>query len=187
MPLAPVLILAHIIHKKGLTMNTNKLAGGTLLAALALAAAFEGTRYEAYPDVGGVWTVCQGATKGVKPGDVATPEQCQDRLVIELLEHAKPLERIPYPLPDNVVLAWADFCYNVGTGACSGSTGYRLLSQGRVAEACAQILRWRFTAGRDCFLDENAKVCGGIKKRRQLEYKLCAGHVTIAEALAALR
>jgi lysozyme len=168
-------------------MKVNKLAGGALLAALALAAGFEGTRYAAYQDIGGKWTICQGATKDVKRGDVATPEQCADRLMVEILEHAKPLEAVPYDLPDNVIMAWADFCYNVGVGACSNSTGFKMLKQGRVAESCPQILRWRFVAGRDCFHDANAKFCGGIKKRRQLEYKLCAGQITIAEAIRGLR
>lgn len=169
----------------------NRLVGGALLAALAIVGAHEGIKYTAYQDTGGKWTICNGATKGVERGDVASPEQCRDRLMVELLEHAKPLERVPHPLPDNVILAWADFCYNVGVGNCSGSTGYRRLMQGRVAESCPQILRWRFVTtdkGRvDCFDEANARLCGGIKKRRQLEYQLCAGEITIGEALAMLR
>lgn len=165
----------------------NKLVGSTLLAAVALVAGFEGTKYVAYQDPVGIWTICNGATKGVKQGDTATPKECQDRLIVELLEHAKPLERIPHKLPDHVIVAWADFCYNVGVGACSNSTGYKMLERGDINGACAQLLRWRYTAGVDCFLDTNAKVCGGIKKRRQLEYKLCAGQITIAEAVEGLR
>lgn len=169
----------------------NRLVGGALLAALAIVGAHEGIKYTAYQDTGGNWTICNGATKGVERGDVASPEQCRDRLIVELLEHAKPLERVPHPLPDNVILSWADFCYNVGVGACAGSTGYRRLMHGQVAESCPQILRWRFVTtdkGRvDCFADENHNICGGIKKRRKLEYKLCAGEITIGEALATLR
>lgn len=169
----------------------NRLAGATLLAALAIVGANEGVKYTAYQDPVGKWTICNGITKGVKPGDVATPEWCQDQLVKEILAHAAPLERVPFQLPDHMALAWADFCYNVGVGNCSGSTGYKRLMQGRLAESCPLILNWRYiTAGGvryDCFADENAKRCGGIKNRRQLEYKLCAGQITIAEAIEGLR
>lgn len=168
-------------------MSTNKLAGGLLVAALALVGINEGTKYVAYQDSVGKWTICQGLTDGVEEGDTATPEYCRDRLVVELLEHAAPLQRIPHHLPDHVILAWADFCFNVGVGACQGSTGYRLLQQGRIAESCPQLLRWGYitVGGRklDCFADENRHICGGIKNRRQLEYKLCAGQITIAEAM----
>jgi lysozyme len=164
----------------------NKLAGGVLLSALALVGVNEGLKLKAYQDSGGVWTICNGITKGVSQGDTATPAECEDKLMQELLEHAKPIERIAYPLPKPVIVAWADFCYNVGVGACQGSTGYKLLKQGRIEEACHQILRWRFVAGRDCFLDENARFCGGVKTRRILENRLCLGKMTIDEAIKGL-
>lgn len=168
-------------------MNKNKLAGGALLGALALVGLFEGTRKDAYQDSGGVWTICTGATKGVKPGDTATLEECRDRLIVELMEHAKPLERIPHQLPDHVIVAWADFCYNVGVGACQNSTGYKMLRAGQTRAACDNLLKWRFVAGRDCFDDANARFCGGIKKRRITEYQLCAGEITVDEAIERLR
>ena len=164
----------------------NKLVGGVLVAALAVVGVNEGIKYTAYQDSGGVWTICNGSTQGVKPGDTATPAECESLLVRELIAHAKPIERIPHKLPDHVVVAWADFCYNIGVPKCQGSTGYKLLRQGRTREACEQILRWRFVAGRDCFLDENRSFCGGIKNRRQLEYKLCTGQVTIDEVIGGL-
>lgn len=169
-------------------MNKNKLVGGALAAALALVGLFEGTRYVAYQDSGGVWTICTGATKGVQPGDTATPEECRDRLIVELMEHAKPLERIPHQLPDNVIVAWADFCYNVGVGNCQNSTGYKMLRNGQIYQACQQLLLWRYTRDMtdrrlDCFDDANARTCGGIKKRRITEYQLCVGDISIDEAV----
>ena len=160
----------------------NKLIGSTLLAAVALVAGFEGTKYVAYQDPVGIWTICNGATKGVKQGDTATPKECQDRLIVELLEHAKPLERIPHKLPDHVIVAWADFSYNLGTGALQNSTGYKLLQQGRWRESCKNILDYKYIRVRgelvDCFDDANARICGGIKKRRTIEYQLCVGEIT---------
>lgn len=109
----------------------------------------------------------------------------------EPVEHAKPLERLPYQLPDNVIIAWADFSYNVGVGACSNSTGYKLLQQGRWQESCKNILAYKYIrVGEklvDCFDDANARICGGIKKRRTIEYQLCVGQISVDSAAAALR
>lgn len=169
----------------------NKLKGAALIAALTITAAFEGTKYVSYQDSGGIWTICTGATKGVKKGDTATPEECKSRLIVELLEHAKPLERIPHQLPDNVIVAWADFSYNLGTGALQNSTGYKLLQQGRWRESCKNILAYKYiTVNKkriDCFDDANARTCGGIKKRRTTEYQLCVGEISVDEALQALK
>jgi len=151
----------------------NKLIGGTLIAALALTAAHEGLKTEPYLDVGGVWTDCYGRTKGVKPGTIATVEECDTALMRELIEHAKPLERLPYQLPDNVIIAWADFCYNVGVGACSTSTGYKMLASGNIRGACDQLLRWKYVDKRDCSVRSNG--CYGIWERRRVEHRLCVG------------
>lgn len=169
----------------------NKLVGGVLVAALAFVGVNEGIRYTAYQDSGGWWTICNGITKGVKRGDTATPAECESLLMRELIAHARPLEAIPYQLPDHVIVAWADFSYNLGVGTFRSSTGYKLLRQGRVAESCRNILAYRFVTVNkvklDCFLDENYRVCGGIKKRRTTEYQLCAGQITIDEAIARMR
>lgn len=165
----------------------NKLKGVALIAALAITAAFEGTRYVAYQDSGGIWTICTGATKGVNKGDTATPEECKSRLMVELLEHAKPLERIPHQLPDNVIVAWADFSYNLGVGTLQKSTGYKLLQQGKIAESCENILAYKYVRVGEkmvnCFDRENSSVCGGIKRRRTIENRLCKGEITIEQAI----
>ncbi len=151
----------------------NKLIGGTLIAALALVAVNEGLRTESYLDVGGVWTDCYGRTKDVKPGTTATIEECDTALMKELVEHAKPLERLPYQLPDNVIIAWSDFCYNVGVSACSNSTGYKMLAAGNINGACAQLLRWKYVDKKDCSIRANG--CYGIWERRLIENRLCVG------------
>lgn len=58
--------------------------GASALAALALVitnqapttATHEGTRYQAYRDPAGIWTICNGHTRGVTVGMVATRAQC---------------------------------------------------------------------------------------------------------------
>jgi len=52
----------------------------SMLIAGVMATQQEGTRYVAYQDVGGTWTICEGDTHNVKQGDTATREQCDDRL-----------------------------------------------------------------------------------------------------------
>jgi lysozyme len=159
-------------------MNTrNKLIGGVLVGAVALTAGYEGLKTTAYHDTGGIWTICHGSTLGVKQGDVVSIEDCRAKLTVELAKHNKPLERLPRQLPANVHIAWLDFCYNVGVGACGSSTGYTLLERGDYGGACRQLLRWKYTQVngelRDCSVAGSG--CAGIWARRQGEYRLCVG------------
>lgn len=165
-------------------MTKNKLAGSLLAAAMALAAGFEGVKYVAYQDVGGVWTICYGETLGVKSGDTATPEQCKSQLIAGLLRHNAPFEKLPRQLPANVHLAALDFCYNVGVGNCTSSTLWRHLQTGRYDEACQQFTRWRYAAGRDC--SQAGSQCRGVWERRKLERDICTGAVSIEQAAARL-
>ena len=165
-------------------MGKNKLVGSLLAAAMALAAGFEGVRYVAYQDVGDVWTICNGETMGVKKGDTATPAQCKSQLIAGLLRHNAPLEKLPRQLPANVHLAALDFCYNVGTGACTSSTLWRHLQTGRYDEACQQFTRWRYAAGQDC--SAAGSQCRGVWERRKLERDICTGAVSIEQAAAKL-
>lgn len=165
-------------------MTRNKLVGSLLAAAMALGAGFEGVRYAAYQDVGDVWTICYGETLGVKKGDTTTPEQCKSQLISSLLRHNKPFERLPRQLPERVHLAALDFCYNVGTGACTNSTLWRHLQTGRYDEACQQFTRWKYAAGQDC--SAKGSQCRGVWVRRQLERDICTGAVSIEDAVTLL-
>ena len=83
----------------------NVLAGSTILGSLiALVAGFEGYRTDAYRDTGGVWTICYGETKGVKRGDTATKQQCDNMLIKSLLAHNKPFESLPYVIAFRAIL-----------------------------------------------------------------------------------
>tara|TARA_R110000782_G_scaffold88469_1_gene170678 strand:+ start:329 stop:790 length:462 start_codon:yes stop_codon:yes gene_type:complete len=148
-----------------------KLIGGTLLAALAFVAGNEGFQSEPYRDSGGVLTDCYGRTKGVEIGVELTREQCDAELLRELIEHSKPIEKLNVNLSRGTIIAWADFCYNVGVHACQTSTGYRLLKEGKTVEACEQLLRWKYVNGKDCSIRSNN--CYGIWVRRHEEYNLC--------------
>ncbi len=158
-----------------------KVAFGGVTAAVILSIALllpnqEGRPLKSYWDgIGQVWTACAGVTgPHIGPNMTFTETEC---LELETAYIAKMYARMgrcvkgEFALP--VVKAFGHFAYNIGEDKFCGSTAARLLNEGRVADACKQILRWRFAGGRDCFLAENARFCGGIKKRRTEEYQWC--------------
>lgn len=167
-----------------MAMKHNLIGGTALLTvAMGIVAGFEGYRTTAYPDAGNVWTICYGETKGVRHGDTATKQQCDNQLVTSLLAHNEPLTRLNRELPDNVHLAVLDWTYNIGTGAATRSTLWKYLEAGQYAQVCQQFERWRFVAGRDCAKD---KSCTGVWKRRQIERDLCTGAISPSQALTML-
>src|SRR3954471_19384812 len=66
---------------KGLVGIVGVVAAGILMTLIP---SEEGTRYKAYRDVAGVWTICQGDTNNVHPGMVEDKEGCKTRLVSQL-------------------------------------------------------------------------------------------------------
>lgn len=165
-------------------MRFNRLHAGLLAGAIALTGGFEGYRQVAYQDSGGVWTACYGETLGIEPGDTFTRDECDAMFGASLQKHNTPLEDIPQPLPPEVHLASLDLAYNIGTGAFRRSTMYQLLLSGQYPEACMEIPRWRFVAGKDCAKAESN--CRGIVTRREITQQLCLGQLPVNDALARL-
>lgn len=130
----------------------------------------EGTEFEAYPDTGGVWTICTGHTKGVRPGDRAAPDECAAYLQADLGGSVDFVIRNAPRASIWQKIAMADFVYNVGAGAFARSTLYRLTVAGQYVAAAEQFPRWAFVAGRDCRIPANK--CGGITRRRELQRSL---------------
>ena len=130
----------------------------------------EGTVYEAYPDTGGVWTICTGHTKGVRRGDVATPEEWAAYLrgdmggAVDFVMRAVPKATIWQKI------AMADFVYNVGATAFIKSTLYRQALAGNWPAAAEQFRRWVYVAGLDCRIA--ASNCRGIPLRRETQRSL---------------
>lgn len=145
-----------------------------LAAVIAAAAIFvgpwEGERTEAYLDriaSPAVWTVCYGETKGVRPGDSYTPQQCLDMLAASLEGyHAQLAKCVPAlaAQPQGVQVALTSWTYNVGGGAACGSTLVRLANAGDWRGACNQLPRWDKAGG---------KVIRGLSNRRADEQRLC--------------
>ena len=168
----------------------NSIAAGTALMAVlaAFTANFESggakPHLTAYLDQGGVATICHGITgPDIHLGMTVTPEWCQKRYELELEKHSKPLDKVPYQMKPESRVAWADFCFNVGTGACSSSTAFRRLVAGGELTSCDGFLAWRYTTvngvKRDC--SKASSKCMGIWIRRNAERDLCQGRIMRAE------
>lgn len=144
-------------------------AGGAALLVLALAAtfgsSFEGQRLTSYKDLGGVWTICDGHTADVKPGDTATPDECLAYLQQDMGAAYAAVNRcITADLTVNQAAAFTDAAFNVGPKVVCGSTLQRLANAGNIRGACEQLTRWVYADGR--------KV-PGLVRRRQAERDLC--------------
>lgn len=162
----------------------------SLLVALNVS---EGREYVPYYDSAGVLTVCRGVTgPDVVEGRTYTPTEC-DVLEVRHIErmYARMGRCVPVPLTPEEAGVWGHFAYNIGEAAFCASTAARLLREGRYADACRQILAWRYirrptkrympdgtpglTAdGRhfDCSTPGN-KICPGLWTRRQSEASSC--------------
>lgn len=155
-------------------MANNKAIAAGVAAVLAIAAPlvakWEGLRYRAYPDPatgGAPWTACYGTTRGVKPGDVFTKEQCDDLLRQDMADADATVRRcIPVPMLRHVEAALVSAVFNIGPAVVCGSTLQRKAMANDWPGACAELSRWDRAAGRQM---------RGLTLRRADERKLCEG------------
>lgn len=162
--------------------TVRRAASALVLSAVALVgiAVHEDYRDRAYlPTPQDVPTVGFGSTRRadgtpVRPGDTTTPVRALVRLqgdinATETALHA-PGCIGDVPLTQGEWDADVSLAYNIGARAFCASTLVRLLRKTPpdYAGACAQILRWRFQAGREL---------PGLVKRRRAEYAQCMGVV----------
>jgi lysozyme len=145
-------------------------AGGALALAIGIITAFEGLKPDSYLDPIGIPTVCVGHTgPEVQVGQRRTAEDCRALLSADLQTAWEAEARCVSDadqLPPWTRAAFASFIFNVGADAFCRSTAARLLNQGRVAEACREILRWTRAGGQEM---------RGLIRRREAEYRLCLG------------
>lgn len=143
------------------------IAGSIALTALATGTIshFEGRSLRAYQDIVNVWTICDGETKGVRPGQVATAAECDAMLATNLRQYEAGLDRcLTGYVPGETKVALLSWAYNVGIGAACGSTLVRLANAGDLHGACDQLLRWDRAGGRQV---------RGLTIRREAERKMC--------------
>jgi lysozyme len=131
------------------------------------------------PVKGDVPTIGFGTTAGVKMGDTITPPQALVRALADVQQFEGSLKQcVTVPLHQHEYDALVSFSYNVGSRAFCQSTLVKKLNAGDYAGACAELLRWRFFKGKDCAAPEHARLCGGLVKRREAEYRQCMGEVS---------
>ena len=167
------------------TRNKVKLGGGVIAAALMVMIPFTGDReglsLQAYKDVVGVWTICNGETLGVKKGDVMTKEQCRTLLKSRAGQFMQAVaDKITYPITAKTLAAHSDFAYNVGVGGYSTSKALALTNAGRVAEGCTAMYNWKYLTIKNVKYDcsrpqniQNIQGCRGLMNRRTDEVSLC--------------
>jgi lysozyme len=139
---------------------------GAAALLVPLVQQWEGREHQAYRDIVGVLTICDGDTKDVRPGQVATDAECDARLERQLIAHAKPVITCVPTLKDkpNALAASSSLAYNIGPAAFCRSTAARRFRANRWREGCDSFLAWRFAGGKEI---------RGLKRRREAERRIC--------------
>lgn len=143
------------------------LAGGSvaLASAVTFIGEWEGLRTAAYRDIVGVWTVCYGETKGVRPGDSYSKAECDAMLAREIVAYEAALDRcLRHQVPAGMKIALVSWTYNVGPGAACRSTLVRKANAGDLEGACNELPRWNKAGGR---------IVRGLTNRRMSERAMC--------------
>lgn len=155
-----------------------QLIGYVSASLVAGACLWEGTRYEAYYDGGGVATVCTGYTKNVVFGKRYSPAECHAYLVSELKEHSSGvLNCVTQPLKQHQFDAFALMAYNVGVKGFCGSRAVRLFNQGDSIGACKAMAY--NPSGGPAWSYDNGKYVQGLHNRRKYEMKMCLGELNV--------
>lgn len=138
---------------------------------------------QAYRDIAGVWTICDGDTENVRPGMVETPVGCHVRLDRRLTAEFAPavLKRAPALKQHEWPLAAATvFAFNIGVAGWNGSTAAQRFAAGDIAGGCAALGPY-FTVtdakGKQTtipgWIKAGGKVSQGLINRRTAERTLC--------------
>lgn len=134
---------------------------------LDLTRCFEGCRFRAYRDGGGVLTIGYGHTKGVREGQECDMPQAIAWLRQDVLEAVSAVNAaVKVPLNQSQFDALVDFTFNVGGEALRTSTLLKRLNAGDYAGAAAQFGRWN---------KDDGVVVPGLTRRRQAEEDLFRG------------
>ena len=132
---------------------------------LELIKEFEGCSLDAYKDIVGVWTIGYGATgKDVVEGLKWTPEQCNERLAIDVGKFSKGVaDLVRVKINDNQFSALVCFSYNVGLGNFKSSTLLRRVNSSDFTGVADQFRRWAKAGGQEI---------PGLVRRRAAEKEL---------------
>lgn len=164
-------------------MRNAKAIGAAAFLALAGGVGYpatlvnEGMRLTPYYDSVGVRTVCVGETKYVEERKYTKPE-CERLFKARYGWYSNQVysmytERGRSTVTPEAHAAFTDLAYNIGVEGFRRSSLLRHANSGNLVNACNNMLLYKFAGGLDCSLQSNARVCGGIWKRRQQMRELC--------------
>jgi lysozyme len=151
-----------------------KVAAGSvagLATTVAFVTSWEGKELDAYYDVVGVPTICQGLTKGVKIGDRMTSEECDKKFTAALAEYEKGIAaciRTWDRLPTNTKIAVVSWTYNVGIWGACNSTATARFNAGNFEGGCDALAWWNKGT-----IDGEKVTIRGLVRRREAERALC--------------
>ena len=162
-------------------ITKTKAAAGTGAAAAVAFGLFvalwqdsEGTELIAYQDSIGIWTICDGDTKNVRPGMVETPEGCARRLDANARKQWEAADRlVTADMTYGQWIAYADFIGNAGEANFKKSSMLKYANRGDLQRSCDSFRLWVYAGGRDCRKPESN--CRGIVARREIERSYCLG------------
>jgi len=158
-------------------------AGGLALSAAGLVALIS---HEGYTDraiipvQGDRPTVGFGSTfrddgSPVRMGETITPPQAVARSLAHIQRDETRLRQcVTAPVSQVEYDLLVDHAYQYGSVATCGSGIVRQINAGRYADACAEYLRWRFVAKRDCSVRSNG--CYGVWIRSQERHRKCVAN-----------
>lgn len=125
---------------------------------------WEGCILHPYKDLGGIWTIGFGHTKGVTAESTPLTQDQADALLLSDLEPFEQAvdEDVLVVLTDNQFSALVSLCYNVGTKPLHGTLG-DYLNDSQYEKAADAFLAWDHVAG---------IVSAGLLNRRKEEREL---------------
>lgn len=125
------------------------------LAVTVLVKPWEGRSLRAYLDTVAkppVWTICDGDTKGVRPGMVETAAGCDRRLAGRIVRDYRARLVACVPNWPAAPLSWrammTSLAWNIGVDAACRSTAARLGRAGRWLESCTAATAFNRAGGR---------------------------------------
>lgn len=159
---ALVLVIAAFFQTAG---ESTKVSEGGLTHLIEC----EGCTKQPYIDIAGVPTDGVGNTRGVVMGKLITDDKVGRDLGKHVLESEACLRRnVKVEMTQGEYDAWVSFIHHKGCGAFAGSSGRRLLNEGKPIQACRSMLLW------DKITVKGKKVFSqGVYNRSAKDAKLC--------------
>lgn len=160
--------------------------GGSMATVIAISLPMvqqhEGLRTDAYLDPVGIPTICFGETLGVKMGDSATPEECQEMLIPRMegfLREMRACTQWPEnisggQMPAKTEAAFLSFTYNLGSSVYCRNIAGKRINRGNVLEACEALSLYNRAGNR---------IFRGLVIRRAEERELCVEGLLEAGAI----